>query len=1661
MLKRMYQQISQLLNGEILQINQQRSQIVIFRIIQLSQYFSIIMPSYKNKLDSFHFTSLITILKTSLLDYDSIPIFLGYISSAISITILIYILILSCLNIKQIAIVKKIILIYVGLLPQYFCYLQISITSHTLLKLENNLFEQMLGTITIIIIFIQSFLSLLFMRNTYFSQTILCRDLTIIGLISQIMKFMTILFYFYNIDSNNTLYIITLICALLWTISEVADILYYFPYCLSDNQFQFCLNSIKIISTIMMILDASIEFEQAVIIYQLILSVLGYYASRQVFRVFLYNNCFNLFSKAISKDQQSLYLKIILFLKDQQKEQRNIYQSFLSCNVLNLHKKYCEQNCQVIIYFNKAQVYTNILECLISKIFQNEEESLFLYKISYIAFIKKQYSLSLMKIKQYQIFNGHTQTWYFKLMVLDITKNIEREIQQVLYNSNIAQNWNRYTYLTSKDLVEFEQQEIELMPMIEQLINKKIDIWQSQIRGFKNIYDLQYKLINFAKLIDQIRKQLSNIFEKDINDISISLINNIYHLRILSLYYSLIVNDQLNSYLCEKQIQVVYYFEQTLKQNELTSLALITDKISVVAVSLVKKQGEILNKNKQKIGSLFGYHKSNEYNALLSVNQIIPDFIGSIHNEMLTEFLKKGQSSFFVQFKTVFGKNKDYFIMPLQLKFSNDFNFVDDFVIKGVMYQGQKQQDFILFDDQGHIQGITKQFYEILIRDNYKSYKIDLEQLTKQMYIYYFMPEIFNIIQEYQQQKQHNQLVQFLEDTQFIVIQNLMEFHEDFSRSIKKFTRHTVTDPALYASSYTNCSELTNNNVKTMMRRRMYTEIDRNLINQDFAKSAIKFIYNNLDNYVTYFIKFQLQYYPIQNEKVKGFYILEIIDYRKNYDKKVGSEAVFKDVESQMKQSIKIQSQFIQRVQNQIEFEEINVCQVAKSNTITTDNIRLDTNGNTSKRVIFLKPEIQSQLNDFAGVEKSESSSEEKQEDYFSPPQSNRLQFCKENDSIQPNQQSVKNQKRNISEMEMAINQSQSSGVSRQSSRTSTYFNNLFLNKIRYTNNIKAIIFICILTVTINLFLCIFNSIKLYSGYQNFQTITTNMKVPMNLNRYYSKTATLAWISICSNYSILNISQFQKNQNQYQLNQINQFILGNVSLIYPSLIETEEQIPYINQSLGLYHYEEVTLTQFIDYMNFFTKQILVNKDINTDYIEAMIILRYNVKNMRNITIQIMDQLETQFELERDFQLSNQLIAIITNSLLMLLLYTVQFIFCLKIQIQNQTLSLLVGRVKEQEIMNEIVKTQYLLQSLKNIAGEDSWKRINFWSYIFQNDYDNVYKARLIQNKTNRTSNLNSRIKHIRIRFKFELLKLIIFLIIYLCFIWGLQILYSTQTEQMTPIVELEAQYVKFSVNIDILVFSGLIIKSQPQLYQNFIDNKIFSEKQINLFDDDNQIIELFNSLQTTFSLTMKSLFNDVISTLPSSDDVSNLKKLIDSDVCLVLYNEIPFCQFYNISQVEFINKYGQFYEYDNDLDYLKSGILGIMAKQASFYQQNYGYEIENVNFNPNQNEINSVYNAIEFHQIILSHFKDSYLCFVKFLALLTKNISDIRYSDFIILLLYIYIAGLLYFILYIIFYYFWIKKSNKYIRSLKLSLVVIPNEQLFNSSIINILRKFD
>lgn len=88
----------------------------------------------------------------------------------------------------------------------------------------------------------------------------------------------------------------------------------------------------------------------------------------------------------------------------------------------------------------------------------------------------------------------------------------------------------------------------------------------------------------------------------------------------------------------------------------------------------------------------------------------------------------------------------------------------------------------------------------------------------------------------------------------------------------------------------------------------------------------------------------------------------------------------------------------------------------------------------------------------------------------------------------------------------------------------------------------------------------------------------------------------------------------------------------------------------------------------------------------------------------------------------------------------------------------------------------------------------------------------------------------------------------------------------------------------------------------------------------------------------------------------------------------------------------------------------------------------------------------SVFKLLDFNNIILSHFKDSYLAFVRFLNFLTSSISDIRDSNLAIQLIYLNCLGLLYFIVFAAMHYNWLSDSNKKMRSLKLSLVIIPYE---------------
>ena len=100
-----------------------------------------------------------------------------------------------------------------------------------------------------------------------------------------------------------------------------------------------------------------------------------------------------------------------------------------------------------------------------------------------------------------------------------------------------------------------------------------------------------------------------------------------------------------------------------------------------MSVSLVKNLGNILNQDKTQIGKAFGYDEKDEQNALQNINQLMPFFIGCVHNKILSHFLSTGKSNFFVQFRQTLGLNQSGFIFPLYLNFNTDFSVKDDYII--------------------------------------------------------------------------------------------------------------------------------------------------------------------------------------------------------------------------------------------------------------------------------------------------------------------------------------------------------------------------------------------------------------------------------------------------------------------------------------------------------------------------------------------------------------------------------------------------------------------------------------------------------------------------------------------------------------------------------------------------------------------------------------------------------------------------------------------------------------------------------------------------------------------------------------------------------------------------------------------------------------------
>ncbi|CAD8049075.1 unnamed protein product [Paramecium primaurelia] len=1663
--------LSKLLNDESVCFDQSYSFILFVRMLQFLQYLAITLQEINNnnQLKDGHFSIFFQILKLSILDIDLLPDYIGYITTFFNfIVFLLFMLQIVYLK-RTLQNLMKILNGYLALLPQIMCFLFVSSTFRSfLLNSKTHIVIYIWAIFDVSLIFLLSLMSCILFRNINFNQSTYTRDQSIMKIVSQIFQFATQILYFYH-DQEEIL-ILKQLSALMWIGLEQIDIYLYMPYSLYDSKLIFTLNQIKfgcnLINLILNNLSLIIETTYSQYIYYFIFSSICFYLGETCYQRLFYAKGLDTFTKSSEKDQH-LQIKVLRQFQVQAESQLTQTEKLLQIGMVNQHIIHCSRKCQSLDS-------SDVIRCIVNyQVQTKEDEHLFLFKVRYLGFQNKQYSQSLARLKHYQIKYKPELSWYFNLIQIDISNKLRQEIMKQQQSQKVYTQDTQSANLSSENLVHLDIQSDKLILNLRKTLSAKLDIWRKQLKGFKTIRQLQLELIKLAEELEKLRRKFKLIINKDVYEVNISQVNNLYHLRMLSLYYSIIMNDQLHSFLCEKQYYLIYCYEQTLQQDQLNSIALVHDKVAIVTVSLVKSLGTILNSNKQQLGHIFNYKKVEEFQNIFHLNQLMPDFIASKHNQMLSKFLIKGDSPFFQEFRMIFGKTKENFIFPLQLKLANDFSYEDDYVIKGIFFSGGKRYDYILFDQNGRILGITKQIYYDLFTDREES-QIDLKSLYSFCFLYYFIPDLFEITKRcYQRQKDQLENVNLQEDAIFISQADIKEFHENFQQQLKYHLRDLYCIWNIKKKQSLSIKQSTSSNSKD---KNQFVEI--NLLNDEYAKFASEFVNQNITQQKTCFLRFTLYF---QKSNADGFFIMQISDYRKHDLGEIATELfALQDVDSTMKKSTlrhlkdfiiskrrygdqrALQSVFTKRKMYSKQLVSMNQSEILMTQQLSSTNF--------TPKACFIKPEIA--LNsEMESVQEVRNSSSE--ESHFLD------EFMSEEDSKKQNKRHEKKIKsfsktNNFSDNDQNPNKSQnSSGLSKVSNNQSYFFQIVFKQKSKLPKSILILWFIVYSVNLISIGGFGFTNYHLISNYHESQLQAQQFMGPLRFNRYFCKTLSLSWIFILNNYGILNNSQYSIQQSLYQTSLLNQFVFANLTQLYPIFIQMEsdgtlenitiqysvDNIEQVEFTRLLYFMEEVIhyLVQIntYDYSNY-------KEYINRQYIDKMFLIEQNLPEIIDIDSDLLIQLKENFNTLQQFESTIFVIEHLIHTAIIFLIMLVQLIQWNNIEQQNRNLALLVGRIKDSEIETEILRAHAVYIALSVYGGEDSWKRFNYYNFGFQQNvsfYQPKQKVSISQQlQLVQTSQKNTRNFQTKINLFSHLFKILTFVLIYQIYLWGGYAIFNGQQNRLLPLSNLLNDFALFSSKLDNLASAALIIKTKPILFQKLKSLNIYQENELL---DEGKIIKLFDEFYEDVNLSFVKLYENIIKDLSLEYSQEEVQGLLSSDICIYLSDYLPFCQLkITNNQQDFIQKYGTYVDQDDNSEYLAHGILTLVTTIQQFYQQNFANEISNGQYVNNTEEIYLLINSSEFNVIVLSHFRDTYFCFIRFLELVDGNIALIKEKDLDVLLLYYDIIIVVYLILFHIYYSFWINRNVKEMRNIKLALIAIPHFQLTSDPVINILKRY-
>ncbi|CAK59033.1 unnamed protein product (macronuclear) [Paramecium tetraurelia] len=1332
--------------------------------------------------------------------------------------------------------------------------------------------------------------------------------------------------------------------------------------------------------------------------------------------------------------------------------QKRLYDSYLldqnitlqKCQLIEslLYNKFQSQKALIqkaLLISSQQSIKTRSMDQLIQLLLSNKK-----YKDSLIVKIQCNYSSQLYPLQSLIQFHSQykSDSILSKAYLNVITKEINIQLKRI-QDAQIKKA--EIPRLTIAGFLLAQYKSVESLSFLESTLKQKLGLLEYLRLGFSSHSRQQDRIIPYVKAISECKILIQQEYDLEKNTIMGQQYSDILTLRILQLYFGIIMVNTKKAIEIEKIVDELLRYDKQFNEFTINNQILLTNRSMIIQTSLIHDQGQLLNYNKEQASQFFSCPLEAVGNYKY-IYDFMPDYIASLHDELVNKFLEKGKSKLMQTGSLIFLKTPKNFIQPGYLHLYNPLK-MDDITLYAIITQYSQYFEYIVFDQDGIIMGVTQKIFnfmgELISENNQKHYRLqDIVEKGGQ---------ILHYIQQIPQQlKQLQENIQSSQNYQLINVRSFWEFPNNNNDCIVQ-TQFLI-----------NQMKLVNQKAEQEELINEYTidNIYVNLLDPNFQDKFF-LILNNRTTYKFSEVKQRIEMaYTIQMTKIynKIYFLLQIQDYRLT-DAANTLISTSQNKSAAKTLSLTMSYQLEQQESDQISSEGHQIREIQVFNNLHQqllvekllfDDPEIDYEGvldkNSSKQMNFSQNQsktpfiltqrqthrqLLSGQQSFRGsMQKTEfvlpqlSVQEQVNKDYDILNQLERdmVEISRfKQDPIQEFANDNKGENDNADYISKSFQTSKDidqNDHKQMSQKVSSLQIDLIREIVDASNNIRLLANAKTLTWILEILILIYiviNTILVQNQFSEFKEQIYELKSIQTLNKIIVSNYQLIQSTYLQGLKIYTLSPYlQESLNQSLSESYQAVITDQLDLERQSCIYLDKYANDSNFERCFIYFNRLQENQ----LSFLRNRILSN--LSYDFEQIRQTPSYFQEQIFYLIYKFLiysDEFVQQFE---DIQLSNVFIVILITGLLMIItIFTFIFkVVSAKSSLKSKLVALL-QRLTQEEIVEQIATLTIIIDSWKT----QQWKQYNF--YDLWSHKQNQFIKEISPTKNKRKSGSNSIEKSFKETFLIFIEALI--LIFFIVFFVGGYILLLNLFDSYIPSVTVNKQFLLFQQKVGSSITLGQIIKTEPLInnFRNKTEQFLIIQKYFEIIDQLPTVI-----LDITESIVQYDFID--------SSSINQIVDSFNSDYCQIY--DLPFCivrQFQNESYAQF----------------LKEGVNGMIQNIYQFSISEFESEKLNGLFETDLELLKQTISQRLFVNIFIQYVIDIQQIIDQSQGLLIDG--NEKASQLIIekVLTYYYVLGSILMLFLFIINGYLIKASGVEINQYKYLILMIPENKLDNSVI--------